>query len=466
MGESPALCDQSAVWLRDAIRRREITSGELLESCIQRIEEINPTLNAVVTPCFDAAREQAAVADAANKDGDLAPLHGMPILIKDLTETKGLRTTFGSRAFADHVPTQDDPIVARLRDAGAIVLGKTNTPEFGAGANTTNEVFGSTRNPMNTNLTSGGSSGGSAAAVATSMAPFATGSDYGGSLRIPAAFCGVVGFRASTGWVPAPSRKLGLSPLWVEGPIARSVADVALLFDAMRGYTPQDPLSSPAALSTAPVSPPRLSDLRVGFSDDLGASPLDAGVLETFQAAKDQLSHLVGLAEEQTIDMSDAEEIFRLLRAEEMLACHTEAVNRSPDLIGANVTANLADSHRVTLLERAEAGVRHAQLVRSFQSIFDDIDVLICPTCAISPFPVEQNHPTEINGQPLATYYSWYALTFALSLTGSPVISIPFGRDQLGMPFGIQLVMARNKDLSLLALANSLEEELSLSSRN
>ncbi|MBT3910086.1 MAG: hypothetical protein HOF27_10465 [Rhodospirillaceae bacterium] len=214
------------------------------------------------------------------------------------------------------------------------------------------------------------------------------------------------------------------------------------------------------------MSPPRLSDLRVGFSDDLGASPLDAGVLETFQAAKDQLSHLVGLAEEQTIDMSDAEEIFRLLRAEEMLACHTEAVNRSPDLIGANVTANLADSHRVTLLERAEAGVRHAQLVRSFQSIFDDIDVLICPTCAISPFPVEQNHPTEINGQPLATYYSWYALTFALSLTGSPVISIPFGRDQLGMPFGIQLVMARNKDLSLLALANSLEEELSLSSRN
>jgi Asp-tRNA(Asn)/Glu-tRNA(Gln) amidotransferase A subunit family amidase len=466
MSADTALCDASAVWLRDAIRRRDISARDLVESCIQRIEERNPQLNAIVTPCLDIALEQAIAQDAIKDPANLPPLHGLPVLIKDLTETRGLRTTFGSRAFADHVPDADNPIVARLRDAGAIVLGKTNTPEFGAGANTTNDVFGPTRNPTDPNLTSGGSSGGSAVAVATGMAPFATGSDYGGSLRIPAAFCGVVGYRASTGWVPAPNRKLGHSSLWIEGPIARSVADMALLFDAMRGYIPEDPLSSPVALDAAPAAPVQLSDLRVGFSDDLGASPLDTGISETFQKAKHQLSDLFGHAEEQVLDLSDAEEVFRLLRAEEMLACHTETAKRAPGLIGANVMNNLADSQRVTLQERADAGVRHAQIVRSFQSIFDDIDVLICPTCAVSPFPVEQNHPTEINGRPLVTYYSWYALTFALSLTGNPVISLPFGRDHAGMPFGIQLIMPRNKDLSLISLANALEHELLLSSRN
>jgi Asp-tRNA(Asn)/Glu-tRNA(Gln) amidotransferase A subunit family amidase len=466
MSRDTALCDQSAVWLREAIRRRDVAARDLVESCIRRIEDRNPQLNAVVTPCFDAALEQAAAQDAIKGTVDLPPLHGLPVLIKDLTETKGLRSTFGSWVFADHIPAKDDPIVTRLRDAGAIVLGKTNTPEFGAGGNTNNEVFGPTRNPMDVNLTSGGSSGGSAAALATGMAPLATGSDFGGSIRVPAAFCGVVGFRASTGWVPAPSRKLGYSPLWIEGPMARSAADVAMLFDVMRGYALKDPLSSPVASRAAHVPAPQSKDLRIGFSADLGTTPLDVGVADAFQAAKDHLSRLFGQALDQVLDLSGGLEIFRILRAEDMLACHSEVAAKAPELIGGNVRAGLEEARQVTLEERARAGVRHSQFVQAFQAIFDDIDILVCPTCAISPFPVEQNHPEQINGKPLRSYYSWYALTFVLSLTGSPIISIPFGRDQTGMPFGLQLVMPRNQDLTLLALASELEDKLNLSSDN
>jgi amidase len=466
MSRDKALCDQSAVWLHRAIKRRDIAARDLVESCIQRIEDRNPQLNAVVTPCFDAALKQAAAQDAIKDTSDLPLLHGLPVLIKDLTETKGLRTTFGSRVFNDHVPVEDDPIVTRLRDAGAIVLGKTNTPEFGAGGNTNNDVFGATRNPIDANLTSGGSSGGSAAALAAGMSPLATGSDFGGSLRIPSAFCGVVGFRASMGWVPAPRRKLGYSPLWVEGPMARSAADVALLFDVMRGYSLNDPLSSPIAQSAVCIPAPPLKNVRIGFSADLGTTPLDTGVAEAFQIAKERLSGLFGQAFDYTVNLSDGVEIFRILRAEDMLACHTEIAATAPELLGDNVRAGLEEAHQVTLQERARAGVQHSQFARAFQAIFDDIDVLVCPTCAIPPFPVEQNYPEHINGESLRTYYSWYALTFVLSLTGSPVISIPFGNDKKGMPFGLQIVMPRNQDLALLALASKLEGTIGLSSTN
>ncbi|MAH84947.1 MAG: hypothetical protein CBB68_11740, partial [Rhodospirillaceae bacterium TMED8] len=364
-------------------------------------------------------------------------------------------TTYGSRIYADHVPTVDDPIVRRLKDAGAIILGKTNTPEFGAGANTTNEVFGATRNPCDDALTSGGSSGGSSAAVATGMAPLATGSDLGGSLRIPASFCGVVGFRASAGWVPAPNRMLGYSPLWVEGPIARTVGDAKLLFGALFGYDRSDPLSHPEF--PGDQGAPSLKKIRVGVSVGLGATEVEAEVRDAFTRTCEMFQDVFKEVIPLDLDLSACHEIFRVLRGEDIVAAHGDRPSDEMVMLGDNIRANLDEAASITFDERARAGGQHSEFARAFQALFNEIDVLICPTCAIKPFPVTQNHPTEINGVELEQYYSWYALTYALSLTGSPAISLPVGNFLDGLPFGLQVVMQRDKDWELLSTAASIE---------
>lgn len=457
---SRSLCDQSAVWLRDAIRTGAVTSSEILESCINRIQACNPTVNAVVTDRFLDARKEAKVADKRNIDDDLGLLHGLPVLVKDLTATAGTRTTFGSKAFANHVPKEDDPIVKRLRDAGAIILGKTNTPEFGAGANTKNDVFGVTRNPYDVDKTSGGSSGGSAAGVAMAMAPLATGSDFGGSLRIPAAYCGVVGFRASPGWVAAPNRVLGYSPIWIEGPIARNVPDVALMFDVMRGYNPTDPLSHLGSGLALSKPTPSLTEQRIGISSDLGLSGLDENIIQMFKGVSDFFRERLPNIDEVNINLSSSVDIFRVLRAQDILANHAQLARTVPELLGENIRNNIIEAQSLSFEEGAAACKSHTVFAKDFQRIFDNIDLLICPTCAVPPFPVTQNHPEMVAGQPISSYYGWYALTYALSLTGSPVINLPAGRDPDGMPFGIQVIMRRDADLKLISLACELEEIL------
>ncbi len=327
----------SAVELRHRIGSNTLTSSELVEACIDRIETSNPKVNAVITPNFDEARRIGEKATQDVMDGkELPPLHGLPILIKDLSDTKNLRTTYGSRCFSDHVPATDSIMVEKLREAGVIILGKTNTPEFGAGANTSNKVFGATGNPYNPSVTSGGSSGGSAAALACDMAPLATGSDLGGSLRIPASFCGIVGMRPSPGMVPSKSHVSGFSPLWTDGPMARSVEDLALLLSVISAFDVRDPLSTPASQFVFDdfCRSKDLSGHRIGFSTDLGVAAVDKRIANLFEDRKSIIARHFLDACDLDLDLSKATQIFRILRAESLYAAYSDLAHEKPEMIG------------------------------------------------------------------------------------------------------------------------------------
>lgn len=453
----------SAVELRRRIGNRDISPVDLLTDCIAAIETKNEAVNAVVTTCFDTAMDQAKTAETQVTGGtDLGPLHGLPVLIKDLADTAGLRTTYGSKCFEDHVPQTDALVVQKLISAGAIIIGKTNTPEFGAGANTSNLVFGATGNPFNPAVTSGGSSGGSAAALACDMAPLASGSDLGGSLRIPASFCSVVGMRPSPGMVASHSHVSGFSPLWTDGPMARSVEDLALMLSAISGFDARDPLSFPASAFCFEDfhHATEIAKLRVGFSTDLGVALVDNDIREVFEGRKPVLARHFMSAVDLNLDMSAASDVFRILRAESLFASYGDLVATHGDLIGQNVVSNVLDAKRYNLTETAAADAAHTRVYREFQTLFDSVDVLICPATAVSPFPVHDNHPAQINGQALDGYYAWYAITWALSLVGCPIVTIPCGLDHNNMPFGIQVVGRRHSDLSLLQIARALETVL------
>ena len=456
------LCDIDAVTLRRLIGAKAVSPRELLASCIRRIEAVNPAVNAFVTTCFERAEQEAGAAEEAVMRGDpLGLLHGLPVGIKDLEETAGLRTTHGSPLFADHVPVADERTVAAVRRAGAIVLGKTNTPEFGAGANTTNAVFGPTRNPFDPTRSSGGSSGGSAAALACGMVPIATGSDLAGSLRTPAAYCGVVGFRPSPGLVPAEGRLMGWMPLSVLGPMGRTVADTALLLAGMAGYDGRDPLSRPVdAGAFAALAGRDLASLRVAVSEDLGFAPVDEGIRARFRAAVARLSPAVGRADRVDPDLHEADRVLDVLRAVIFVGAHRQKLETTPELVGPNVTANVKLGLAMTLTDVADAMVAHTALHRRFLAFMNDYDVLICPTAAVPPFPVEQLYVDEINGERLETYYRWLALAYGLTLTGHPVAAVPCGLDHTGMPFGIQICGRWGDDAGTLAAAAAIERHL------
>ena len=454
-----ALCDMEAVALRRLIGRKEISPIELLESCQERIEAVNPTVNAFVASDLAAARTAAEAAERAVLRGEeLGPLHGLPIGIKDLSETKGLRTTFGSLLFENHVPATDEGVVARIRAAGAVILGKTNTPEFGAGANTRNRVYGATGNPFDPVLTSSGSSGGSAAAVATSMVPIASGSDMGGSLRTPAGFCGVVGVRTTPGLVPTERRLLGWSPLSVDGPMARNVGDAALLLSAMAGSDPIDPLAGPvdaAALASLPEVD--LSRLRVAFSEDLGFAPIDDDIRAVFNTRCGLFADLFGSASERDPALGDADRIFAVLRAEGFLGNLHEAYKSAKDKLGPPVIENVEQALTFSYADRAWAHLEHTKLYRRVEALFQEIDLLICPVASVSPFPHAEWAPREMNGMALKHYFHWIAINYGLTLTGHPVVALPCGTDHKGMPFGIQIVGPRRGDRFLLGAAAALE---------
>lgn len=457
------LCALSALELRRLIGRKAVSPVEVVDACIARVEAANPAVNAIVTPCFDEARAAAADAERRVQTGEpLGLLHGVPIVIKDLNETAGVRTTFGARLHADHIPTADGPVASAVKRSGAILVGKTNTPEFGAGANTTNAVFGPTRNPHDTALTCGGSSGGSAVALATGMVPLATGSDMGGSLRIPAAFCGVVGFRPSPGLVPGEHRSSAWSPLMVEGPLARTVPDLCLLLSAMAVADQDDPLSwSHAAAGFHPIDPADLAGLRVAVSPDLGFAPITSGHRAAFEAAVARIRPAFAAVTAADPPLEDADTIFEALRGQAFLAAHLDAYDTSRDRLGPNVIANIEQGLQTSVADLACAERAHAALYRRFVRFMADYDVLICPTTGVSPFPVEQLFVREIEGRPLRTYFHWFALTYGLTLTGHPVVAIPCGLDEAGLPFGIQLCGRAGRDRQVLAIAAALHDHLS-----
>ena len=460
-------CDLSAVDLRRMIGARKLSPVELLASCRKRIDAVNPTLSAVVT-IDEQAEDHAHAAEQAVMSGkQLGLLHGLPMGIKDLNETRGLRTTHGSLVYQDHVPAADDMVVARIREAGGLITAKTNTPEFGAGANTTNKVFGATGNPFDPAKTCAGSSGGSAVALATSMLPLCNGSDLGGSLRTPASFCGVVGFRPTPGRVPT-DRTTHYGHLSVEGPMGRTVADVGLLLAAQVAADQRDPIAAPAfagskaARGLASPRPADLATLKVAFSDNLGgAVPIARALRETFGRRMARIAPLFGQAEERHPPLADAQPIFDVLRAVGFVAAHREAhYDKHRDKLGPNVINNVEKGLKLGVEEIAKAQVANAQLYRRFLGFMDDLDLFICPAASVSPFDKTKLYPTEIDGEPLASYTTWFAIASAITLTGHPSLVIPCGLDPLGMPFGIQLVGKRWGEAALLSIGLALEAAL------
>ncbi|HEY9346594.1 MAG TPA: amidase family protein, partial [Inquilinus sp.] len=422
-------------------------------------EAADPAVNAITAKAYDRARAEALAAEAAVRRGDaLGPLHGLPIGVKDLSETEGLLTAYGSPLFADNVPAADERVVAVLRQAGAIVLAKTNTPEFGAGANTRNEVFGPTRNPFDHELTCAGSSGGSAVALACGMVPLATGSDLAGSLRTPAAYCGIVGFRPTPGLIPTETRGHGWSPLSVDGPMARTVTDAALMLSAMVGHDPRDPLS--LGVEGEPfrtLDTVDLGGLTVAFTEDLGFAPVDSRVRRSFRAARQALEPAVGSSVDFAVDMTGVDEAFATLRAVGFVAGHREKVEATPDKVGPNVTANVAAGLKLGLADVASALTVQTRVVRDADAFLDGVDVVICPVAGHPPFPWKDWYPATIDGAALSSYFHWLALAYGPTMAGLPSVALPFGRDEAGLPFGLQIIGRRRGDHTVLSAALAIE---------
>lgn len=455
-------CDISAVEARRLIGRKALSPVELTDSCIERIGEVDGALNAITAIDEDGAREAAKEAEDTVMRGDvLGLLHGLPIGIKDLQATKGMRTTYGSLLHEDHVPDHDDPVVANVRAEGGIILCKTNTPEFGAGANTTNRVFGATGNPFDPDKTCGGSSGGSGVAVATGMVPLATGSDHGGSLRTPATFCGVVGFRPSPGLVPRTTRPVALLPMPVLGPMARSVEDAHLLLLAQLDLDKDDPFSSDDLLRIPDaLSDVDLGSLKVAVSTDLGCAPIDDGIRKVFEAKIASFGSVFADVQHRDPDLSDVHESFEILRAIQFVAAHKEKLENNRDQLGPNVINNTERGLNYSLADVAWAHKAQTELYTKFRAFFDDADILICPAASVSPFPHSQLFVEEINGEKMPTYMRWLAMSYALTMALPSSCCIPCGLDHLGMPFGIQVVGPMGSDAMVLEVAHSLEQAL------
>jgi amidase len=466
-------CDLTAMEARRLIAQKRLAPTELLESCIARIETVDHAVNSMVARDFARARVTAREADARVARGeDLPPLHGLPIGIKDLEETEGLRTTFGSPIFRDYIPVSDERLVAAVRGAGAIVVGKTNVPEFGAGANTRNAVYGATGNPFDPTRSAAGSSGGSAVALATGMVPLCTGSDTGGSLRNPAAFCGVVGFRPTPGLVPSERRGLGWSNLSVLGPMARTVPDVCLLLSALVGDDARDPLATTVygQLVRRPADfavPARvdLSRLRVAVTPDFGFAPTERHIAEVFADKVGLFRQVFARAEHATPDCTDADEAFEIMRAVGMLANHLEKLRTRPQDVGPNVRANVEEGLRYRAADVARAHALQTTIYRRWQVFFEDWDVILSPAITISPRPWRELYPAVIDGKPTRTYFHWLALAYAVTLPGHPAVSLPVGLDRHGMPFGLQIVGPRGGDARVLSVAAELEALLASDQR-
>ncbi len=462
-----ASSDLSAIEARRLIGRKELSPVELLESCISCIEKANPVLNAIVAADFAVARREARHAEAVVLRGDnLGRLHGIPVAIKDLCDTAGLRTTYGSLLFQDHVPTADDPVVASLRGEGAIIVGKTNTPEFGAGGTTMNRVYGVTRNPFDATRTCGGSSGGSAVAVAAGMATVATGSDTGGSLRIPASFCGVVAYRPTPGLVPSGASRVGWTAFGTQGPIARTVADCALVLSVMarrKAGAHVDDASDACFGNRGPDL--SLAKLRVAFSEDLGFAPVSDVIRVDFRARMEILKSMFARAGSADPELGEANRAFWILRTSHLASAHYRHYLERPGLLGRNVTSAIEAGLKWSEEEVSWAVSEQQRIVSRFERFMREYDLLISPATAVPPFPVALPYCSEVDGHALARYTDWLSIAYGLSLSEAPVCLLPCGLDMTGMPFGLQIVAKRGCDRFLLRAAAAIEAFLASTPR-
>jgi amidase len=455
------LCFVPATELGRLYRARKVSPLEVMQAVLARIDAVNPAVNAYVTIAREAALAGARKATVALRRGaTLPPLHGVPVSIKDLTATKGIRTTSGSKIYEHHVPAEDALTVARLKAAGAIVVGKTNTPEFGAGGNTFNAVFGVTRNPWNLALTCGGSSGGAAVALATGMGPLAQGSDLGGSLRTPASFCGVVGFRTTPGLVPVYPRELAWDSLSVSGPMARTVPDIALMLSVMAGPDDRAPLSYDVDTRAFPgaVKRPSVRGWRIAWTPDLdGLIPVEPEVVEVAARATRVFRSLGARVTAASPSFAEVNEIVLGTRGLSMVALHGDRLATWRESMQKGLVWNIDQGLALTSRDIGRAEKLRSVLWERVRRFMERYDLLVLPTVAGKPFPVEQPYPTELQGKPLENYTQWFFLTYALSVTGLPVISVPAGFTRDGLPVGIQIVGRRRQEVSVLRAAAALE---------
>ena len=447
---------------RDLVRwlaERRLGAEELMSRFLARIEAVNPAVNAIVTLHPEAALDGARAADAALARGEApGPLHGLPVAVKDLTETRGIRTTYGSPIYRDFVPDADALYVERMRAAGAIVIGKTNTPEFGAGSQTFNPVFGATRNPYATGRTCGGSSGGAAVAVACGMLPATDGTDFGGSLRNPAAWSNVVGYRTSPGTVPKWPRTWLYSTFSVAGPIARNVADAALLLSAMAGPDPRVPFSvdAPGSRFAQPLERD-FAGTRIAWSPTLGGYPFEPAVLEVCGGAVARFGEAGCTVEEADPDLGDVDEIFRASRGFSFAVSHEAHLRDHRELLKDTVIQDTERGLALTASDLIRAEAKRAALFDRVVGFFDRFDFLVCPTTQVPPFPVEVEWVREIDGVGMETYFDWMASCYAITMTGCPSISVPAGFTPDGLPIGIQIVGPPKSDFEVLQIAHAYE---------
>lgn len=460
MSSTPVSVDSTARSMAAAVREREISARELLDLHLERIAERNPQLNAVVSLDEERARAGAAAADEALTRGErVGPLHGLPFAFKDTHAVGGWRTTYGSTLRADHVPDADELIVERVRRAGAVTIGKTNVPEFAAGSHTFNKVFGTTLNPVDPSRSAGGSSGGAACALAAGMVPLADGSDMGGSLRNPASFCGVVGMRPSLGRVPEWPLYNQWETTSVGGPMARNVADLALLLSVMAGPDARAPHAlGDAGSSFADPQPATLGGLRVALSTDLGgAFEVDHEVAGVVEATGRALAGAGAVVWGEHPDLGLAEDTFRTLRAWHFQAKFGALLAEHPEEFKPSLADNIRAGESLTGADVARAYGQRTALSETMREFFTAYDVLVLPVSQVPPFPADQEFPSAINGKPMETYLDWMRSAYFITVTGCPAISIPAGHTRDGLPVGVQLVAPHGADLRLLEVARAVE---------
>jgi amidase len=460
--ESPAssLCFMSAVDMAQLIRAKKLSAREALAEHLNQIDRVNPKVNAIVTLVKEMAAEDAAKADEKQaRNETLGPLHGLPVAHKDLLETRGVRTTFGSPLYKDYIPTEDNIVVARMRRAGAIIVGKTNTPEFGAGSQTFNSVFGATRNPWDVTKTCGGSSGGAAVALACGMVPVASGSDTGGSLRNPAAFCNVVGFRPSAGRVPNPKQTFAWSTLSTSGCLGRSVHDLAFALSTIAGPDPQTPLSinETGDLFARPLER-SFKGVRVAWFKDLGGVPFDPRVRNVIDAHRATFESLGCIVEQAEPDFAPAETSFRTLRQWAAATNYGKALQQHPEAFKDTLKDEIERGQKLTGEDIARAEVAHSLLWRRFQAFLEKYEYFILPTTQLPPFDVTTPYPTEIAGTKFDNYIDWMKACWYISLAGNPAASVPAGFTPEGLPVGIQIVGRDKDDFSVLQMAHAFEQ--------
>lgn len=454
------LWEKSAVEVTTLLKDKEISPKDAFDSIINRINETNNSINAVVTLCEDRAIKKMQSIKPHMKDHP-GYLHGLPIVIKDLTDVSDVKTTYGSKIFSDHIPQKSDYLVERIELMGGVVIGKTNTPEFGAGSQTFNEVFGATTNPWNTRYTAGGSSGGTAAALAVGAAWLGTGSDLGGSLRNPASFCGVVGLRPTAGIVPHGPSNLPFNTLSVNGPMARSVEDISLFLDTIAGYDFRDPLSnaSPKYSYQSAVNA-NFGKLKIAFTEDYNILPCDPQVRNSIKKAMDIVKAMGHQTEQASPDFSDAENIFQVLRAHFWATDKREIYKNSKELLKKDLKLNIEKGLKLTEREISKAQLDRGKIVQNTNNFFEKYDLLIAPSAMVPPFSIKELWPTKVENKKFDNYVTWLMTAATISLTGYPSIAIPCTLSDDQLPIGIQIIGKPRNEHLLISIAHKFQSSL------